>query len=322
MEQLLRVVTQVEVSDRMLQALYTQGKWEGKLPCTVEPTGVEVAKVETIKPLEGSFRPTFYLVNTLKVEDKEGRVREIKRKVRAVQAKRLAMGKRGERIVRTSLDQRRIVTRWNTHPYILQLVQNRRGEVKNYQIPTVRVPTLLPTLRRLLSEIGVDRILSSMEEYFRVCEEGGHVWGEENHGFSDLSGFIDSLHRSVEEGRHPWWERRQREDAGTPISDPFSSLTSKLISEFARELCPDPLSFKVPNPSRDYRRFALAAQKLHDLVDSRKFPLSTQKGVALLIRCVKKNHGDNTIYPGHLCTEALWKYEFPQYLREVLPVPK
>ena len=241
----------------------------------------------------------------------EDRLGEVRKRLR----RRVAEGRGREDCRRVSVAVQRVIRCWRDHPYIRCLESNRGQETRNYQLSKEDVRKSIPLAEKAICALGEEELLQSLNVYLAVCEAGGHVRANGNYGFRTLVGFLMSVLRAHKSGRVPWWKETLQDI--TPLYDPAPDITELLIRTYGGVFLGN-YSYVVKNPSREFRLFLVASDKLRSFMEQYGLQLSDRDSVIrCLVKCVRQVAEDSFVYPGHFASKSLWAHAMPQAAREM-----
>ena len=210
-----------------------------------------------------------------------------------------------------SKTERLIVDAWNDSEFIRDYAA---GESRNNPVPPREVPRLVPLLRRSIKEVGPEKLLGLMQQYFDCCLRQGHVWDDRNHGYSHLGGFLRAVVAWQRKGESaPYWAERAE---ASPVKDQHAPTTKVLADAYAKRFL-GRAEFGLVNPSQDYSRFAAAAARVAAF--RRKNPAWPEdRIIGHLLDAVAGAWGlGGSPPPGALASERTWSVTLPAALKSL-----
>lgn len=238
------------------------------------------------------------------------RLKVIERNIKRVEAKHRGLVKQAKNPpIRVSLADRRLIACWNNHPYMLELIQDRGDEVRNYPVPSRRNKALVSLLHKGTKVLGEHGLVTSINHYMETCSTGGHVWEGKNCGFRSLDGFLKSAIKYHRRKQTPWWVVQRQ---AHPHDDPDPDTTQFLIRIYAGVFLGGK-EYQPSNPSNEYLSFIRAAGRMNQFM--KEYNLTDKVEVArTLITVVRDMREGSTVHPGHLASEHVWGIAMPQKL--------
>jgi len=216
---------------------------------------------------------------------------------------------------RIPADIRKLVSLWNDSDYIKS---EASGESRNNPIGEEDVLANRRLLERALREIGMPKIKTAMDRYFRACHEGRHIWGGSNHGYAHLAGFLRRLLNA--KGKNLWWmSKRQpgRFEKPKSIRDDHPELTQKMADMYAKRFL-GRKTYGLANPSDEYKHFLEAADWVQ--AEAGRGAFSEDDVIGLLFDVVENLTDElgGVATPGWLSSEKVWKNHVSQRIRKML----
>lgn len=214
-------------------------------------------------------------------------------------------------------DEQTVLDLWNNSHFIGQVCKGLVSDSRNKMVSEQDLPQVVPVLKRALRTLTVDEIRSHMDSYFAACAKGKHIWDDTNHGYKHVGGFLSRLISCKRTGQMPWWEM---EKPKLVEEDDFPDITAYLADRYAEKYL-FAQSFELEANTKEHMKFIRAAKYIGKVIQAEILPFADPlpEFISLIFRCVDRhNTTQTTIYPGHLCSETLWKVQLPQFLYDQL----
>jgi len=212
-----------------------------------------------------------------------------------------------------NLVEKEIIRAWNDSEFIRRLERTRGDETRNFPMKPVDYDAeFINWLRRCIKEIGRSKVLDEMDQYFRVCVSGEHVWDKVNHGFKNLRGFLNKLLILRKNKSRGWWNTFQ---APAQIKDSTPKVTHAIADIFAQRFNKRK-AFPLTNPSRDYKIFLKFKSKLDSMGTIHGKPEKYLKAANMIFDALESHFTEDIISPGNLISPYTWGIILPKYLKE------
>jgi hypothetical protein len=209
-----------------------------------------------------------------------------------------------------SRTERLILEAWNDSEFIRDYAAN---ESRNNPVPTREVSKMLPLLRRVVKEVGPEKVLDLMSKYFDCCLRREHIWDDRNHGYAHLGGFLRAVLNYVRDKKPAYWMEKKET---APMKDANTAVTVLLADAYAKRFL-GRREFGLANPSQDYARFSAASARVAEF--KRRNPAWEEaRIIGSLLDAVAGAWGlGGSPPPGSMASDRTWKVVFPAYLKSL-----
>lgn len=200
----------------------------------------------------------------------------------------------------------RVITAWNSSDYILVEAVH---ESRNNGVTDQEVQEHNGIILKAVEELGAEKLIQTMQNYFEACRDGDHLWGGRNHGYASLIGFLRRVRQHHRKGGKPlWWDRRGP-------NDPHAALTQKVADLYAQRFL-GRRRYNLKAKGSQYRAFMAGADWVELRVEKTTF--SAEKLIGLALDEIADRWEDmGRVSPSKLALDVLWTDYLPQRLRRM-----
>lgn len=221
--------------------------------------------------------------------------------------------------IRASVDERFVIKAWNGSDYIRTKLELGVQESRNLLFPFKQIAKTLPLIRKALKATGKDELLRTMKAYFRLCSKGNHIWGNSNHGFKTLTGFLYKVIEVYKSKTKPWWDDENDIEAIVVVQLATDKLAVRLSSSFAKSFLKETTyDFRE---GEDIKSFLEGAEHLRHFVAKHKrkgLEMTNSSAMLFAFKYIEEKHIKTgaPVRPRELASSTLWNVDLPQYLKE------